>query len=408
MDMEAVKKSVQKIQQLGYFKIERGAPVRRPRRGEEGRHHRSRGRRPRRNEIQFGAGYSGFDGFFGQFSFQTRNFLGRGEIIGASAQLGKVSNFFDLSYTIPWFMDKNQSVGASLFRRNVNYLVAGRAAAGRLGLLRQGHRPLRLGLAAVLLRGHHGELPGPQRADPARDSRRRRRSSPRRPERRRRSRRPTATTAATTRSIRRGASGCSAAVQIAPALLRRHELVHQADRSARTIYIPVRIPRNALLAFNVEVGYVRRVQRQPSSRSSSASSSAASRACAGSSRAPSCRVQPDDLRGLHRRARPHPRRQQVLRHQRRVPVPARSARRSCSPSSTSATTTTTRRASASTTSGPRPARSCGSSCRSSRRPCGSSTPSTCTRSSRSTSSASRSDYLTEKKSGFTFSIGRTF
>ncbi len=71
-----------------------------------------KGQETSRNEIQFGAGYSGFDGFFGQFSFQTRNFLGRGEIIGASAQLGKVSNFFDLSYTVPWFMDRNQSVGA--------------------------------------------------------------------------------------------------------------------------------------------------------------------------------------------------------------------------------------------------------------------------------------------------------
>jgi outer membrane protein insertion porin family len=75
-----------------------------------------------RNEIQFGAGYSALDGFFGQFSFQTRNFLGRGEVLGASAQIGRISNYYDVSYTIPWFMDRNQTVGASLFSRDVNYL----------------------------------------------------------------------------------------------------------------------------------------------------------------------------------------------------------------------------------------------------------------------------------------------
>jgi outer membrane protein insertion porin family len=120
LDMEAVKKSVTKIQQLGYFKMteEPGFSVR----PEEKKVDITiKGQETSRNEIQFGAGYSGFDGFFGQFSFQTRNFLGRGEIIGVSAQLGKVSNFYDLSYSVPWFMDKNQSVGASVYRRNVNY-----------------------------------------------------------------------------------------------------------------------------------------------------------------------------------------------------------------------------------------------------------------------------------------------
>src|SRR6185295_16160213 len=62
------------------------------------------------------------DGFFGQFSFQTSNFLGRGEVIGASAQIGRISNYYDLSYTIPWFMDRNQTIGLSLFQRNVSYL----------------------------------------------------------------------------------------------------------------------------------------------------------------------------------------------------------------------------------------------------------------------------------------------
>jgi outer membrane protein insertion porin family len=39
-----------------------------------------------------------------------------------SAQLGKVSNYYDLSYTVPWFLDKNQTVGTTLFKRDVTYL----------------------------------------------------------------------------------------------------------------------------------------------------------------------------------------------------------------------------------------------------------------------------------------------
>ena len=91
-DMEAVKKSLTKIQQLGYFKMTE-EPRFSARPEEKKVDIVIKGQETSRNEIQFGAGYSGFDGFFGQFSFQTRNFLGRGEIIGASAQLGKVSNY---------------------------------------------------------------------------------------------------------------------------------------------------------------------------------------------------------------------------------------------------------------------------------------------------------------------------
>jgi outer membrane protein insertion porin family len=80
-----------------------------------------KGQETSRNEIQFGAGYSAVDQFFGQFSFQTRNFLGRGEILGASAQLGKISSFYNISYTIPWFLDQNQSIGFSIFRNTSNY-----------------------------------------------------------------------------------------------------------------------------------------------------------------------------------------------------------------------------------------------------------------------------------------------
>ena len=121
MNMEAVKKSLQKLQQLGYFKISE-EPEFSVRPEQKKVDLVIKGQEASKNEVQFGAGYSALDGFFGQFSFQTRNFLGRGEVIGASAQVGKISNYYDVSYTVPWFMDRNQTVGVSLFRRNVEYL----------------------------------------------------------------------------------------------------------------------------------------------------------------------------------------------------------------------------------------------------------------------------------------------
>ena len=121
MNMEAIKKSLQKLQQLGYFKISE-EPEFSVRPAEKKVDMVIKGTEASKNEIQFGAGYSALDGFFGQFSFQTRNFLGRGEVIGAAAQIGRISNYYDLSYTVPWFMDRNQTVGVSLFSRNVEYL----------------------------------------------------------------------------------------------------------------------------------------------------------------------------------------------------------------------------------------------------------------------------------------------
>jgi outer membrane protein insertion porin family len=121
MNMEAVKKSLQKLQQLGYFKVNE-EPEFAVRAAEKKVDLTLKGTETSRNEIQFGAGYSALDGFFGQFSFQTRNFLGRGETLGLSGQIGKISNYYNLSYSIPWFMDRNQTIGASLYSNDVNYL----------------------------------------------------------------------------------------------------------------------------------------------------------------------------------------------------------------------------------------------------------------------------------------------
>lgn len=260
MDMEAVKKSIQKISQLGYFKL--GEEPQFGVRGEEKKVDIVlKGQETSRNEIQFGAGYSGFDGFFGQFSFQTRNFLGRGEIIGVSAQLGRVSNYFDLSYTIPWFMDKNQSVGASLFRRKVVYSSQTEQRQGGTVFYGKG-----LGLfdsASVLYSYQDIEASYPARAAP---------TPPGQPPPPQKFIDTSGTSSSLTPAYRYDSRNdpmnptrgfrLFAAVEIAPAFFGGTNAFIKPTIGS-TVYIPVRFPRNAVLALNAEVGFVTAVSGTP-------------------------------------------------------------------------------------------------------------------------------------------------
>ena len=121
LDMERFKKGLFKITQLGYFKIEEDPDfkVSSERKQVDVT---VKGTDTNRNEVQFGAGYSQLDGFFGQFQFSTRNFLGRGDTVGVQFQRGNRSNFFDLSFVEPYFLDERMSVGAAVFNRSLSYL----------------------------------------------------------------------------------------------------------------------------------------------------------------------------------------------------------------------------------------------------------------------------------------------
>ncbi|HMA54747.1 MAG TPA: BamA/TamA family outer membrane protein, partial [Acidobacteriota bacterium] len=114
------KKSLFKVTQLGYFKIEED-PDFRVNPEKKTVDVSIKGTDTNRNEVQFGAGYSQLDGLFGQFQFNTRNFLGRGDTLGFQFQRGNRSNFFDVSFGEPWFLDQRMSVGGSVFNRTLDY-----------------------------------------------------------------------------------------------------------------------------------------------------------------------------------------------------------------------------------------------------------------------------------------------
>ena len=76
------------------------------------------------NQLTFGAGVSQFDGFFGQISFQTSNFLGRGETLGVGIQSGSRVRDITLTFTEPYLFDRNMSGQIGLFSRRIEWLGA--------------------------------------------------------------------------------------------------------------------------------------------------------------------------------------------------------------------------------------------------------------------------------------------
>lgn len=112
--------SSRKVAQLGFFELD-GDPVLTPVEGTNEVDMKVRGTEVGRNEIQFGGGYSGVDGFFATFSFSSRNFLGRGAAFSVSGQIGGETTRYAMSYVEPYFLRSKSSLGGSVFARNQNF-----------------------------------------------------------------------------------------------------------------------------------------------------------------------------------------------------------------------------------------------------------------------------------------------
>ena len=87
----AVRNSVTKVNQLGYFKLSEENPVKIDYDSENKKVDLIfKGEESERTQLEVGGGWSELDGFFGQFAISTKNFLGRGEQVGVSIQTGKL------------------------------------------------------------------------------------------------------------------------------------------------------------------------------------------------------------------------------------------------------------------------------------------------------------------------------
>jgi outer membrane protein insertion porin family len=80
-----------------------------------------------RNQVSFGAGASQYEGFFGNASFTTANFIGRGETLTLSFQKGARANNYQLAFTEPFLFGRPMTAGISLFSRKIDYRITSTA-----------------------------------------------------------------------------------------------------------------------------------------------------------------------------------------------------------------------------------------------------------------------------------------
>jgi len=115
--------SILRLNQLGYFdplKPEDAADVKRDTRNNTVDlllKLKERGK----NSIQLNGGVSGISGSFIGFSYSTKNFLGLGETLSLSAQIGTLLDNVTLGFTEPYLFDKPVQAGVTVFYNRYSY-----------------------------------------------------------------------------------------------------------------------------------------------------------------------------------------------------------------------------------------------------------------------------------------------
>jgi len=123
---EALKYSVRRLNQLGYFKNLEGdaIDVQKTPNADNQVDVKLKLEEQNRNQITFGAGVSQYEGFFGQLAFQTSNFMGRGETFSVSLQQGNRAKNYQVGFTEPFLFDRPITAGVDVFNTEIQYLGA--------------------------------------------------------------------------------------------------------------------------------------------------------------------------------------------------------------------------------------------------------------------------------------------
>ncbi|HET9269010.1 MAG TPA: BamA/TamA family outer membrane protein, partial [Vicinamibacterales bacterium] len=125
-DTEALKFSVRRLNQLGYFKNLEGndkdMKVDKTPNKPNNVDVTLKFEEQNRNQLTFGAGVSQYEGVFGQLAFQTSNFMGRGESLTVSMTAGDRSQNYQLGFTEPFLFDRNITGGFDIYKRSLQYI----------------------------------------------------------------------------------------------------------------------------------------------------------------------------------------------------------------------------------------------------------------------------------------------
>jgi outer membrane protein insertion porin family len=121
---EALKYSVKRLNQLGYFKPiedQKGIAVEKAPGLDDRVNVTLKVEEQSRNSVNFGAGVSQYEGVFGNISYTTANLLGRGESLTLSLQKGSRSNVYQIGVTEPYLFDRPISGSAEVYSRKIDY-----------------------------------------------------------------------------------------------------------------------------------------------------------------------------------------------------------------------------------------------------------------------------------------------
>ena len=122
---EALKGSIRRLNQLGYFKPLEGNENEmevKPTPDTDDRVDITlKVQEQNRNQLAFGAGMSQFEGVFGQLSYQTSNFLGRGETASVYLQKGALAQQYRLAFSEPYLFDRPITVGLDVHNTQFAY-----------------------------------------------------------------------------------------------------------------------------------------------------------------------------------------------------------------------------------------------------------------------------------------------
>ena len=122
---EALKYSVKRLNQLGYFKPledQKNITIDKTPGADNKVDLTLKLEEQNRNQLSFGAGVSQYDGVFGQLSFSTANFMGRGETFTVSMQTGARVSDYQVAFTEPFLFDRPITGSVDLHRRDIEYL----------------------------------------------------------------------------------------------------------------------------------------------------------------------------------------------------------------------------------------------------------------------------------------------
>ncbi len=114
MNMELLKVSIRRINQLGYFQPIEEPEIQPAPNAENKLDITLRLAEQNRNQFTFGGGVSGLEGAFINLAFSTTNFLGRGETASFALQTGSRTRNFQIALTDPYFMDLPITAGFDL------------------------------------------------------------------------------------------------------------------------------------------------------------------------------------------------------------------------------------------------------------------------------------------------------